>query len=297
MYVFNWKTGKTIWEVGICEEDKYGQYKQYADTRCRIVDAAYVLKISKSDIFVYDITPGRQSDDSDYDMTGSPICQLQLPLLAAGYRVYDIDCYVHRPPSSHCLPHFECDPDLTVLVLEDEVCGRHEDNTKVVIFVPLSLIRKVADRCRTSRGSGSTTTPCNSPPPKSVSWDEWAEHGARLILLSRDSGYAAVSTLGSRVTLTFEHIVPQQQPHNDSEVFLFDVHPHARAMLEHALEAPGMAQRMSVSDCFTATDAPIFQGPVRSTLPYRVTRKVVPNRVCYGIVHVLQDGLGVDFDH
>lgn len=237
---------------------------QIYDMRCRIVDSSYVLAILATDIYLFDMNDFDPDDD-----TGSPppiLCQLQLPRLATGCHPDAVECYIQRPPTwaPDCPPHFECNPDVTVLVLRYAVSMRGRGIHSVVVFIPISTLRTLAHQDR------------DTASPMVIPWEEWVGLGARVVWLPSGSGWPSISTMGSRVALTFN---------SASEVLLFDLHSHARIS---ALSTSLDTTQVLISDCYTPDVAPIFRDPVRSTLPYRVVKKTIP-RGCYGEIYLMQD--------
>ncbi|KAI0742472.1 hypothetical protein C8Q80DRAFT_909252 [Daedaleopsis nitida] len=276
MNVFDWKTGELMWQHNMSEDFGHGIVRQRYDIRCRIIDPShtYLLLFVKTEMFICD-TDHFDPVDDDRD-SPSYLCKLGLPLMVRECNVDVVECYVRRSPTSrNSSPHFECTPDLTVLVLRYAVSKRGY-NASVIAFIPLSSIRKATHRFLKH----------DSPSSRVIPWDEWVDFGARVVFLPPGSdSWPSVSTMSSRVVLTFRD---SKTTERDAEVLLFDLHPHAH------IGAPSTSADLDttpvlISDSYTPDVAPIFRGSVRSTLPYRVVKKIMPRD--RGAVNLIQDGI------
>ncbi|TFK83950.1 hypothetical protein K466DRAFT_589320 [Polyporus arcularius HHB13444] len=265
MSVYNWKTGAMVW----CESESDEFDDEFEDmgemeyhTRCHILDSTHVLKISKYDLTVYR-TAARGGK------TGTLVCDLKMPALGEGFEASYCASSIQRPPETpDCSPHFECDPSLTVLVMEYDV--RHEssqqDSAWLVAVIPIStILAQVHGRRR------------------KLSWKDWGARGARLVLVPYQTSYSAsIRTLGSRVAVSVSD--PSAAPGVD--VAVLDV----REGVKHAKDGSDAKREETlpflILDRYTEEDTPIFEGPVEATMPYRMVRTR-----CDARVSVLCDGL------
>ena len=102
-----------------------------------------------------------------------------------------------------------------------------------------------------------------------------------------------ISTMGSRIALIFQPTpISSDSVATSQEIFLFDAHPHA-ARNESGIVGSGSSAPRWISDTYTATETPIFKGPVYSTLPYRFTRMQIPHTTGFREhkVYLTHDGL------
>ncbi|KAI0779344.1 hypothetical protein C8Q74DRAFT_1216891 [Fomes fomentarius] len=263
MHVYNWKTGVVLWEDNICVTTFHGPEPEYG-TRCRILNPSYVLKIVGLDINVYPMRRHR-SGENEF----AAICQLQLPPLANQWTAGLPEVHMQRPPTyTDCRPHFEGNPEHTVMVLQYAVTNMNQE-CSVVVFIPLSTILKVVQSASAEHGATASKGGI-----KIILWDDWVVHGARVVVLPVRP---RVSAMGSRVALAIpaRHAVlpllpgeAQVRVQTSHEVFLFDMHPYVRqAAVNDPVPTPPW-----ISDCYTSEQTPIFQEPVRSTLPYRMAK-------------------------
>ncbi len=220
------------------------------------------------DIYVY---PMRRLRSEEYELAA--ICQLQLPPLANDWTASSPEFHMQRPPTyTDCHPHFECNPEHTVMVLQYRVANVNRE-CSVVVFIPLSTILEVVQSISAEHSAAAPEGGM-----KIIPWDDWVAHGARVVVLPLGRLYRAprprVATMGSRVALAFHnpHISgPGEEPVRvqvEREVFFFDMHPYVRqAAINEPVPTPPW-----ISDCYTSEETPIFQRPVRSTLPYRIAK-------------------------
>ncbi|KAI0707280.1 hypothetical protein C8Q76DRAFT_149371 [Earliella scabrosa] len=278
MHVHNWKTGELLWYYDSSEDNSF-IYSH--NPSCHILNSSYVMKIVAASIYVHQLRAGCS--------TGSPaICQFQLPQLSRGFTTgWLSEHYVQRPPVyTDCAPHFEGDPDITLLVMKytvDHPPGHDCGSTTVVVFIPLLTILEAVRRIHHS----------DVVEPRIVSWNEWTTHGsAQLVILPR-ARVVNISTMGSRAALIFQPTpISSDSVATSQEIFLFDAHPHA-ARNESAIVGSGSSAPRWISDTYTAAETPIFKGPVYSTLPYRFTRMQIPHTTGFREqkVYLTHDGL------
>lgn len=265
---------------------------QHYNNRCHILDSTHVARIVDTDMIVHAIQLDGSRDrnhSAGHDPNAVELCKLQLPPLADGFKLVSVKCRVQRPPTyTDCAPHFQGDPALTVLVVEYVVSGPDRERPTIVAIIPLSTILEAVRRIEDSlpgrgkdKGKGKET--------KAVPWDQFVDHGARIIVLpgvGEMYSEAQISTIGSKVAISFRSKTTKQ---SSKDLLLFDMHsyPQAASVPEDPRIESG---RVLISDCFTKNDTSMFRDPVRSTLPYRVARM----QVACGArqkVHVVTDGL------
>ncbi|TFK83948.1 hypothetical protein K466DRAFT_665476 [Polyporus arcularius HHB13444] len=247
MSVYNWKTGLMIWCDSEWDEDM-GEMEYH--TRCHILDPTHVLKVSKYDLIVHRVAEEGKLID------GEIVCNLAMPALADGFEASYCASHIQRPPEmSDCSPHFECDPSLTVLVVEYDISRKsslQRDNTKLIAVIPISTIL--------ARAHASLTTP-------KISWEDWGALGARLVLMPSRTSYSEhINVFGSRVTIS----VPRPSQQGMADVVVLDVREgvvHAEGS-RSATECEGIS--ILVLDRFTKEVTPVFKNPVEAKMPYRM---------------------------
>ncbi|KAI0696306.1 hypothetical protein C8T65DRAFT_743637 [Cerioporus squamosus] len=264
MSVYNWKTGQPLWFDS--ELDDFGDINEMEyHTRCHILDSTHLLKISK-----YDLTVHRMERGPD----GQPACILGMPTLAEGFVASYCSSSIQRPPETpDCSPHFECDPSLTVLVVEYDV--RHESSGQnkamLVLVVPITTILAQVHG-----------------PQCELSWEDWGALGARLVLVPYQNTCSAnIDAFGSRVAVSVSI------PGRSVEVAVLDVRKGLKRTNDHELGAkPEGTSPLVVLDRFTKEDTPIFDGPVEAKMSYRmVTTQLDASQSRSGVVSLLCDGL------
>ena len=233
--------------------------------RVHVVDSLHAIKVVDTEISIVKLSGGTYQSE-----TGSEdVCQLQLPFLAEGVSVEDVQSYCARPPINSDAP-FSYDPDLTVFTLYLEVIG-DDLPFAILVIIPVSTIYATIERIR------YCTSSLRSPSsPMLVPWDDWGSDGARLVLLPARSlgSFENISTLGSRVALTVSRW-GLDTDESQCEVAIFDVRRGVDGLGRQEssdVGALGPSDLVWVSDCYTPTDTPIFRDPVHTRMPYRVSR-------------------------
>ncbi|KAI0749673.1 hypothetical protein C8Q80DRAFT_1163356 [Daedaleopsis nitida] len=224
MFVYNWKTGEVIWRIP--------HFPDGTNKLCRILDPYHVLLVTADRIYVDDMDPDVPMSNLDDSRTRK---ELQLPRMSEEHSLALIHGHLKRPtaspPSSSTspggthLPHFEPDPDLTMLVVES--CVWPNGTQIMLVAIPLSTIRAAVRDCA-AKGR------------RTLAWDEWADRGtgARVLLTRHrrdpvsDRRFPKVYVMGSRVVLDFKSAresagwTLNPVNHITHDILFFDMHPH-----------------------------------------------------------------------
>ena len=238
-------------------------------TRCHILNDTHILKVSKYNLTVYRIEGKSRST------TGRLLCQLELPPLAEGFEASYCSSHIQRPPETpDCSPHFQCDPSLTILVLEYDVVP---DRTALFVVIPISTMLSQADIAGKSSG-----------PARTISWGDWGTAGARLVLVPyKTQASAHVHVFGSRVALSVtipspRDVMPSGSMH---EIVVLDVREGAKRVADTGADRGATTKpKFLVLDKYTKEDTAIFASTVEAKMPYRMTKKL------YDHTYIHRDG-------
>ena len=266
---------------------------RYIRQRDFLLDQHHVIRVKATGISLYDVTSGGDSREPSRGL----LCHFELPSVVDDSSD-DIPrdryprSYMQRPASAYveCVPHYECDPERTVLTLLVESTLAESEPRRSLIFIPTSTILGYA------RSLHKSSLPLSST---RVPWDAWGAHGARVVLLADNCDFLRCTSLGSRIVVCLCDGRESSYHYGEEILFVFDVRAAIGKPFSQFSE--GTASILEISDCLNAPD--MFNGSVVSTLPYRVVGKwycewtagnpwwdIIQNIIyplCDGLLHVV----------
>ncbi|KAI0323546.1 hypothetical protein GY45DRAFT_1376251 [Cubamyces sp. BRFM 1775] len=266
IFVYNWKTGRIVWESGDWNDDG-GSFHLCP----YFLDGTHIVVVQNTTISIHEVHPTKQIYDS-------LLCELELPTLAMNKLPHGVkSCLQYPPAHSDEAPLFKPDPSLTLLVLRFLACsdpnGRVRSTCKpFLVLIPVSTMLAQVERLRRGEAKGpnasvSTSTRCDA---RLVPWKEWSPLGACLIelpSLDANGHESNICTMGSRVLLAPSEITAANAK---EDIYVLDAHPLATAA--HPTPSSSTEPRIVVKKCIENPE--FFADPVHNTLPCRAVRLV-----------------------
>ncbi|KAJ8482611.1 hypothetical protein ONZ51_g5239 [Trametes cubensis] len=262
IFVYNWKTGKSVWESGDFNDDGNNFHH-----RPYFLDATHIVVVENMTLGIHEVHPTKPIHDS-------LLCELELPALATNKLPHGVQSCLQFPPAhSGEAPLFKLDPSLTLLVLRFAACNNPGQSARsncktFLVLVPVSTMLAQVERVHHAKAKGQVPGTSERRSSRVVPWKEWSPLGACLLEHKSlaDDGYGFdISSLGSRVLISPPEITAADAK---DKVCILDACPLATAM--HPTPSDSAEPPILMQQCIEDPDW--FAEPVHNTLPCRVVR-------------------------